>query len=457
MTALGHDAWVSQVRERPCHQRRTLGEAFQPSDNAFSLLRLVFAFAVLVSHARPLGFGVLDPGLYRTHGQTSLGEVALLGFFVISGFLITRSADRLPAGRYLWHRALRILPGYWVCLLVVGLVVAPSVALIEHVTVRGTVTAPDGSLAYVLNNCCLAIRQPHVGGLLLNTPFGRLTGQKAFNGSLWTLLYEALCYLAVAALAATAILRRRWVLLAVGVVAFLTALVYLFTAPAVPGPQGPTGSVLGISFTVVPLELHPLMYLSYTFLLGALCYLYRDRIPLHTGLAALACVIVIGTLQFGAFAVLGYPAFAYLVIWLAIRLPRRLRGVGRERDYSYGFYIYAFPVQQILALAGIPRLGMVAYLWIATVITATLAAASWHLIERPAMSLKGWTWRNRRRPNLVLPEPEPERLGVFAADANSPAGEANAGQETPVLETSSGVAEHGVVPTQGSARVLRWS
>jgi len=115
--------------------------------------------------------------------------------------------ERLPAGRYLWHRALRILPGYWVCLLVVGLVVAPSVALVEHVTVRGTVTAPDGSLAYVLNNCCLAIRQSNIGGLLLNTPFGRMTGQKAFDGSLWTLMYEALCYLAVAALAATAILR----------------------------------------------------------------------------------------------------------------------------------------------------------------------------------------------------------------------------------------------------------
>ena len=99
---------------------------------------------------------------------------------------------------------------------------------------------------------------------------------------------------------------------------------------------------------------------------------------------------------------------------------------------------------------------MVLYLWIATVITSTLSAASWHLIERPAMSLKGWTWRNRRRRNPVLPEPEPERLGVFADDANSPASEADADQETvPVLEASSGVAEHGVVPAQGSARALR--
>ena len=206
--------------------------------------------------------------MYRSHGQTSLGEIALLGFFVISGFLITRSAERLPAGRYLWHRALRILPGYWVCLLVVGLVVAPSVALVEHVTVRGTVTAPDGSLAYVLNNCCLAIRQSNIGGLLLNTPFGRMTGQKAFDGSRWTLMYEALCYLAVAALAATAILRPG--------------------RPRYPVRRGRTGPSSGISFTVVPLELHPLIYLSYMLPPGTLCYLYRERIPLHTGLLRLA-------------------------------------------------------------------------------------------------------------------------------------------------------------------------
>ncbi|MFF4880295.1 MULTISPECIES: acyltransferase family protein [unclassified Micromonospora] len=384
--------------------RRTLAAACASADNSFGFLRLMFAFAVLVSHSLPLGFGADDPGAGLTNGQTALGEIGILGFFVISGFLITRSGTRVPVLRYLWHRGLRILPGLWVCLVVTAFVFAPIVSLWERGTLHGLFAASDGPFQYVVSNAFIAIGQYGISGLLLDTPYGQRTGTSVFDGSLWSLIYEVLCYLLVAGLAAVGVLRRaRWLVTILALAGAGVLLHDLLRAPEIPGPQGVHGPVFGVS----GLDSYSLVYLTYVFLLGAVCQLYRERLVLHDGLAVAAAAVVLATTQFGAFAVLGYPAFAYLVLWLAVRLPRWTRRVGRRHDYSYGCYIYAFPVQQLLALVGVPRLGLVPYVAICTVATVALAVGSWHLVERPAMALKAWSPR-RRDTTTEVPRRAPE-------------------------------------------------
>src|SRR4051794_3232377 len=100
----------------------------------------MFAFFVLLSHTYPLGYGRADPGDGVTNGQAELGAIGITGFFVISGFLITRSGLRFGLGRFLWHRALRILPGLWVCLVVTAFLIAPVAALIERGNLTGFFT-----------------------------------------------------------------------------------------------------------------------------------------------------------------------------------------------------------------------------------------------------------------------------------------------------------------------------
>jgi peptidoglycan/LPS O-acetylase OafA/YrhL len=56
-------------------------------------------------------------------------------------------------------------------------------------------------------------------------------------------------------------------------------------------------------------------------------------------------------------------------------------------DYSYGIYIYAFPVQQTVASFW-PQMPLPAYLLSTFVITVALAAISWHFVEKPALKLK---------------------------------------------------------------------
>ena len=78
--------------------------------------------------------------------------------------------------------------------------------------------------------------------------------------------------------------------------------------------------------------------------------------------------------------------FAYGLLWLGAVLPVRL---GSVNDLSYGTYIYAFPVQQLLAVAGAHTvLGYWGFATVALLVTLVLAWLSWHLVEKPTLRLK---------------------------------------------------------------------
>jgi peptidoglycan/LPS O-acetylase OafA/YrhL len=59
----------------------------------------------------------------------------------------------------------------------------------------------------------------------------------------------------------------------------------------------------------------------------------------------------------------------------------------RSGDYSYGLYLYAFPIQQALIMAGVPG-GALGNFALATLLAGGCAILSWHLIERPALRAK---------------------------------------------------------------------
>jgi peptidoglycan/LPS O-acetylase OafA/YrhL len=128
-------------------------------------------------------------------------------------------------------------------------------------------------------------------------------------------------------------------------------------------------------------------YLVATFLFGAWLYLYRGVVPVSvasTMVVLVLCVLALSTslVRYGFFG-----GIAYLALFLAYHPKLSVRWFLRLGDYSYGIYVFAFPVQQFL----------VWWLHVHTPLTlfalafpATLAMAivSWHLIERPALALK---------------------------------------------------------------------
>jgi len=350
---------------------------------------LVFAALVLFNHALPIGYGSSPVGVSSTHGQTTLGQVAVRGFFVISGFLIAASALKFPAPRYLWHRFLRVFPGLWVSLVVTALVIAPIAQLYERGTLTGFFFHPHGPFHYLLANLTGGIQQWDISGLLSSTPFGKANpwGGSAFSGSLWFLVYALICYGLLALLAATGVLKRaRWVVVLLTLAVFSVTVVDYLRTP------GWFGGAANHGFAWLPflglVRTGDLLSLGLVFLLGVLARLYQDRLPMRGEIAGAATVVLLASLIFGGFHVVGVPALAYIVLWATVALPKWSHQIGRRRDYSYGIYLYGFAVQQMLALFGVSRLGLIPYVALTAVITVVLADLSWHFVEKRAMSFK---------------------------------------------------------------------
>src|ERR1017187_6833294 len=163
---------------------RTIGQSFDPRHNSLNFLRLVLALTVVISHAVALGgFGVQN-GI----NLTGFGQIAVYGFFGISGFLIAGSALRNNAGRYLWQRFLRIFPAFWVCLIVTAFFFGVigwynmSPVLAHHCGISCYVKEPGGPLGYVFHNLWLQINQATIARTLPSGYF-----RNVWNGSLWTL------------------------------------------------------------------------------------------------------------------------------------------------------------------------------------------------------------------------------------------------------------------------------
>ncbi len=374
---------TTEVRAAPAAGRRVrrshrLSEVFDPSRNSLAFLRLLFAAMVLLDHAFPIGgfHGGLDPMWGWTKNQESFGGLAVAGFFIISGFLVTRSfATSSTTVRYIWKRFLRIFPGFWVCLLVTAAVIAPLAYLHEYGNLHGYLAAhPDSPTRYVRSNFWLQMNQYNIDGLLAGTPYSHSGYPMAFDGSLWTLIYEFKCYIAVGILGVFGIVRH-------GRYACLALAVGLWSAELADTVD--PGSV-GRAFS--PLADPQMVRMAFLFSLGVVLFLFREKIPMVGWLAAVATVVLVVSKRTDLYPELGMIAFAYITFWLAVRLP--IHNADRYGDFSYGLYIYAFPIEQMASLHSLYRWGLVPYVLITLVVSLVFAVVSWHVVEKPAMRLK---------------------------------------------------------------------
>ncbi len=345
-------------------------------ENAFGFLRIAFALMVMYQHSFPLGGFGYDPLGVWSRGQTAAGELGVLGFFAISGYLVTISAQQNGIVRFAWHRGLRILPAFWVMLLITVFVVSPIVWLSEHHAITGFFASPYGPFAFVGNNMFLHIGQWSVRDVFLDTPYGIKTHGGYVNGSIVTLIYEWHAYVLLGIFAVVGVIRRwRWIVVLTAIVLFvLNAIEFLHP--------------LAVSGKIPDLDAAALLFTS-VFLMGSLVALYRIQIDDRAGVASL--VALLAAIFIGGFRFVGLPLLVYVTLWAAHRIPAPLRLIGSRNDYSYGTYIYGFLVLQILAWFGVERLGWPVYVVTSCVVSVLAGAASWHIIERPALAFKSWT------------------------------------------------------------------
>jgi peptidoglycan/LPS O-acetylase OafA/YrhL len=333
-----------------------LGDRLGSRDNNFDLLRLMAAWAVLVSHSYALVGH--DQPLHQF--GSSLGNVGVLVFFAVSGLLIRRSWEHDPSPRDFWaKRALRLLPALAVTALLTAFVLGPAVTAVP----LSTYLASWETWLYPVR---LVVMLPF--GAQLPGVFDDTVYAGAVNGSLWSLPLEVLAYAGVAVMGMAGWLARRWVITSVAGASLLWA---AWWEPAMSDAVGSA-------------------YVLSAFAVGAAAYSWRDRIVLSTPAALLllgACVVA-GHGPAPLRVIAWTLAAVYLSYWVAYAVPPIGRFLTRFGDTSYGLYIWAFPVQQVV----VQLAGNDAHPWlvvgIATPVVWLLALASWRLVERPALRFK---------------------------------------------------------------------
>ena len=332
---------------------RTLRDASGEA-NGFDTIRLLAALAVIFSHAFPLT-GAVEPLERLTGGQATIGQLAVAAFFVISGYLIPASRDRGTLRRFAIKRARRIMPGLVVAVLLCAFVIGPlctSLPLADYLA--------DPQSWRFLGHALF------VPGLDYGLP-GVFTGQPdgAVNGSLWSLKFEIACYGFVAAVAACA----RW-RVALVVLAWLASFAL---ARAIPRDAG------GVAFYIVTMA-----GLFRFFGAGMLLYLFASRVPLRAAWGWAGLGLTAAAAFTPLFMEVAASAGAYALVCFAHQAGPRFRAITARGDLSYGVYVYAFPLQQLL----VPLSLGLAWPWLTNALLALPCALlagwlSWRWVERP--------------------------------------------------------------------------
>ena len=335
----------------------TIDAVFDPKRNSLNAIRLLLAVSVVVSHSFAIGKFGPEPQF----GGTRLGTWAVLGFFAVSGFLITSS--RLSAksllGYYL-NRVLRIFPAFLVCMIVVAFVLAPLSLVLDPRASWSVVN----SITYVLRNLLLyppELTQPAIGGTLQHVP-----DRGYWNGSMWTLFWEFSCYILVG----VAVSASRRLLPAMAWIAFtLTTLLSI---------------AIDSGLLIVPDVAGWALPLVGAFTAGSLTFLYRSKIRLNAVTLCVCLALIAVVSLFGVAHSLASAPVAVVIIWLSTVLPLSWVGSRGRPDLSYGMYIYAWPVQQYLMLIFGQALGVLLMILLSVALTIPIAYLSFRYIERPA-------------------------------------------------------------------------
>ncbi|WP_445170666.1 acyltransferase family protein [Mycolicibacterium sp. Dal123E01] len=355
----------------------TLGQDFDPRNNTLNAWRLILATGVIVSHSWPLT-GYLESQIPAPVAQL-LGYVWVDGFFTVSGFLITWSWFRNPRVRdYVVARGLRILPGLWVCLAVIAFVLAPISVAIQGGSPAKLLLSREPFAFVLLNSAVVQLKQG-VG----DTPQG-IPWPGQWDGSLWTLTFEVACYVAVAVLGVTRLLSRQWC------IPVLFALA-VWWAVSLPSPTTFTAVMADRTSqpdlaTVALIVQGQAARFSIMFLAGVLLYQHRNKIPARWSLVATSAVVVGAASFLPDYRIVAAIPLAYLIIVSGALI--RAKRLSLRNDISYGVYIYAWPVQQLLVVCGLTLLHPMVFAVCAALATVPLAALSWFVVEKPALALK---------------------------------------------------------------------
>jgi peptidoglycan/LPS O-acetylase OafA/YrhL len=346
-----------------------LSDCLSSRANNFGLIRHIAALVVIYGHCYPLSNALKknshtpDPFSYAVFEYLGF-SVSLAGqmvsvFFFLSGLLIAKSAASHTWWVFWKARLLRIYPALWgniIFCAVVGTLCTSiawddfffDVDMWNFIWMNGTLWMAVDGFPYLFEQ----------------NPW------QAINGSLWTLPHELRMYILCFVVGSFGALHRP---LYFNALLFLLVVVYLST--------GKTWLLMGDNAIRLPLY----------FMFGMASYVNARWLRVHGAILFGLCVIAaIGyvVLPRVAYDLLFACALSYAVLYAAYRYYLQRFDTARFGDFSYGIYLYGFPVQQVWVwwYGGIISPEWLCVLTLLTVIP--LAVMSWFMIEKPALALR---------------------------------------------------------------------
>lgn len=330
--------------------------------NNFDFIRFLAASLVIFSHAFPLT-GHQDPLEILSKGQSNLGHLSVIVFFVISGYFITQSFHYSSSIiQYIKARLLRIFPGLIGVVILSTFVMGPlvtSYSFKEYITNRETYRYLEAIFLYPM--------QWNLPGVFENNIY-----PSSVNGALWSIPFEFMFYILVAVLGVTFLLNKKIATIIFSMLIFIVFIDYWpFSQTHFWG-----------------LELKTIFELLLYFVAGMLFFYFKERIPYSGFLAMISIVCIYLSIYTGGLKEVFVFFGTYLIFYIGYGTNLKSWKFYKYGDFSYGIYIYGFPVQQLVTYFHGGEMNPFLNFIISFPIALILAISSWHLIEKRAIDLK---------------------------------------------------------------------
>lgn len=378
---------------------RTIGSKLDETRGigpGFDFVRIALAICVFGSHSI-----LIAEGEQNQFGVAPLKLIhwsILPMFFALSGFLITGSATRLRLRDFLLNRGIRIIPALAVDICIAALIIGP---IFTTLPLRQYFTSYD-FYAYFAN--ITGLIHFVLPGVFEQNPF-----PNTVNGSLWTVPFEIGCYALMSVFIMTGILKSKAATLGT------TALVIAAVACTYAFDLDMENQLPHAIYTALHHYFAALGNILYSFFaVGCLFYVFRYYIPFHItvfmgvlAVIALAAYQQLDFLPFFLQQIVLMPLLVYVVVFVGmLKIPPI--PLYRRGDYSYGIYLYGYPIQQGLS-ALYPVTSPVLHFLITLPVITLVAMFSWHCIEKPILKLrKKFSFTARKGDEVVqMPKPMP--------------------------------------------------
>jgi peptidoglycan/LPS O-acetylase OafA/YrhL len=351
--------------------------------NNFDLIRFILAVAVIFSHSFSIYYTKeidAEPVMIFTQNQLSTGSIAVSFFFVISGFLILKSLyNTKTLSQYFKKRILRIVPGFFIAFIVSVIIIAPlSTIYVDHrLTLENVKAYFMAPVKKELLFDMVTLQCPHSIKCFRSSPL-----KDQINLAMWTIQYEFVCYLLLPFLVWLGMFKRKSAMI---VLFFLFYIVLVI--------QNENDNFLNEN--TFPYAINHFIYLSYLprflvyFLAGSYFYLYQDQVIRSKYLALLSFTLLFLSCAWVKCLDMILPfAGSYLLFYIAYHPAINFHNFAKKGDFSYGVYLYGWPIQQLVINYLHPYINVYGLFFISAPLACLAAFFSWHYVEKVFLNMK---------------------------------------------------------------------